>query len=88
MIEWERLEISSRKLEMPREYFHSKSDTVKGRNGKDLTEAEEIKKWWREYIELYNKGLHGPDNHDSVITHLEPYMLDCEVKWASNGKHY
>ena len=54
--------------------------TIKDRNGMDLTEAEDIKKRWQE--ELYKKDLHDPDNHDGVITHLEPYMLECEVKWA------
>ena len=48
----------------------------------DLTEAEDIKKRWSEYTELYKKDLHGPDNHDGVITHLEPDILECEVKWA------
>ena len=48
----------------------------------DLTEAEDIKKRWQEYTELYKKGLHDPDNHDGVITHLEPDILECEVKWA------
>ena len=48
----------------------------------DLTEAEDIKKRWQEYTELYKKGLHIPDNHDGVITHLEPDILECEVKWA------
>ena len=57
--------------------------TIKDRNGKDLTEAEEIKKRWQEYTEeLYKKDLHYPDNHDDVITHLEPNILECEVKWA------
>ena len=61
-------------------------DSIKDRKGKDLTEAEEIKKMWQEYIEeLYNKVLHDPDNHDSVLTHLEPYILDCVVKWASGN---
>ena len=50
--------------------------------GGDLTEAEDIKKRWQEYTELYKKGLHDPDNHDGVITHLEPDILKCEVKWA------
>ena len=54
----------------------------KDRNGMDLTEAEDIKKRWQEYIELYKKDLHNPDNHDGVITHLEPDILECEVKWA------
>ena len=56
--------------------------TIKDRNGMDLTEAEDIKKRWREYIELYKKDLHDPDNHDDVITNLEPDILKCEVKWA------
>ena len=69
-IEWERLEISSRKLEAPRE-LHAKMGSIKDRNGMDLTEAEDIKKRWQEYIEeLYKKDLHDPDNHDGVITHL------------------
>ena len=63
--------------------FHAKMGTIKDRNGKDLTEAEDIKKRWQEYAEeLYKKGLHDPDNHDGVITHLEPDILECEVKWA------
>ena len=57
--------------------------TIKDRNGRDLTEAEDIKKRWQEYTEeLYQKGLHDPDNHDGVITHLGPDILECEVKWA------
>ena len=53
------------------------------RNGRDLTEAEDIKKRWQEYTEeLYKKDLHNPDNHDGLITHLEPDILECEVKWA------
>ena len=57
--------------------------TVKDRNGMDLTEVEDIKKRWQEYTEeLYKKDLHDPDNHDGVITHLEPDILECEVKWA------
>ena len=57
--------------------------SIKDRNGMDLTEAEDIKKRWQEYREeLYKKGLHDPDNHDGVITHLEPDILECEVKWA------
>ena len=63
--------------------FHAKMDTIKGRNGMDLTEAEDIKKRWQEYTEeLYKKDLTNPDNHDSVITHLEPDILECKVKWA------
>ena len=60
--------------------------SMKDRNGMDLTEAEDIKKWWQEYTdELYKIDLHDPDNHDSVITHLEPDILECEVKWASGS---
>ena len=63
--------------------FHEKMGTIKDRNGMDLTEAEDIKKRWQEYTEeLYKKVLHDPDNHDGVITHLEPDILECEVKWA------
>ena len=63
--------------------FHSKMGSIKGRNGMDLTEAEDIKKRWQEYTkELYKKDLHDPDNHNGVITHLEPDILECEVKWA------
>ena len=65
--------------------FHAKMGSVKDRNGIDRTEAEDIKKRWQEYTEeLYKKDLHDPDNHDGVITHthLEPDILECEVKWA------
>ena len=64
--------------------FHAKMDTIKDRNGMDLTEAEDIKKRWQDYCieELYNKDLNDPDNHDGVVTHLEPDILVCEVKWA------
>ena len=63
--------------------FYSRMDTIKDRNGKDLTEEEEIKKRWQEYTEeVYKKGLKDPDNHNGVITHLEPDILECEVKWA------
>ena len=63
--------------------FHAKMGSIKDRNGMDLTEAEDIKKRWQEYTEeLYKKELHNPDNHDGVITHLEPSILECEVKWA------
>ena len=79
-IEWERLEISSGGLEIPREHF-MQMGTIKDTNGMDLTEAEDIKKRWQEYTEkLYKKDLHDPDNHDGVITHLEPDILECEVK--------
>ena len=63
--------------------FHAKMVTIKDRNGMDLIEAEDIKKRWQEYTEeLYKKDLHEPDNHDGVITHLEPDILECEMKWA------
>ncbi|XP_055420284.1 uncharacterized protein LOC129641129 [Bubalus kerabau] len=63
--------------------FHAKMGLIKDRNGMDLTEAEDIKKRWQEYTEeLYKKDLHDPHNHDGVITHLEPDILECEVKWA------
>ena len=63
--------------------FHAKMGSIKDRNGRDLTEAEDIKKGWQEYTEeLYKKDLHNPDNHNGVITHLQPNMLECEVKWA------
>ena len=63
--------------------FHAKMGTIKDRNSMDLTEAEDIKKRWQEYTEeLYKKDLHNPDNHDGVITHLEPDILESEVKWA------
>ena len=63
--------------------FHARMGMIKDRNDKDLIEAEEIKKRWQEYTEeLYKKNLHNPDNHDGVITHLDPDTLECEVKWA------
>src|SRR5574342_373840 len=63
--------------------FYAKMDSIKDRNGMDLTETEEIKKRWQEYTEeLYKKDLYDPDNHDGVITHLGPDILECEVKWA------
>ena len=63
--------------------LHAMMDSIKDRNGMDLTEAEDIKKRWQEYTEeLYKEDLHDPDNHDGVITHLEPDILECEIKWA------
>ena len=68
--------------------FHAKMGSIKDRNGLDLTEAEDIKKWWQEYTEeLYKKDLHDPDNHDGVIIHLEPDILECEVKWEIGRAH-
>jgi len=62
--------------------FYAKMGTLKDRNGMGLTEAEDIKKRWQEYTQLYKKDLNNPDNHDGVIPHLEPDILECEVKWA------
>ena len=62
--------------------FHAKMVTIKDRNDTDLTEAEDIKKRWQQYTELYKKDCQDPDNHDGVITHLEPDILECKVKWA------
>ena len=63
--------------------FYAKMDTIKDRNSKDLTETEEIKKRWQEYTKkLYKKDLNEPDNHDGVIIHLKPDILECEIKWA------
>ena len=72
-----------KKIRDTRGIFHAKMGSKKDRNGMDLTEAEDIKKRWQEYTEqLYKKQLHHQDNHDGVITHLEPNILECEVKWA------
>ena len=68
--------------------FHAKMDTIKYRNSMDLTEAEYIKKRWQEYMEkLQQKDLHDPDNHNGVITHLEPDILECKVKWGLRKHH-
>ena len=74
-IEWERLEISSRKLDT-KGIFHAKMGSIKERNGMDLTEAEDIKKRWQEYTELYKKDTDDSDNHNDVITQLEPDILE------------
>ena len=80
--EWERRKISSRKLDT-KGTFHAKMDSIKDRHVMDLTGAEDTKKRWQEYTEeLYKKDLYNPDNQDGVITHLEPDILECEVKWA------
>ena len=72
-----------RKIRDTKGTFHAKMGLIKDRNGLDLTEAEDIRKRWREYTEeLYKKDLHDPDNHDDVITNLEPDILESEVKWA------
>ena len=65
--------------------FHAMMCMIKDRNSMDLTEAEDIKKRWQEYTELYKKDTNDPDNHAGVVTHLEPDMLKCEVKWASGS---
>ena len=72
-----------KKIRDTKRTFHAKMDSIRDRNGMDLTEAEGIKKRWQEYIEeLYKKDLPDPDNHNAVTTHLEPDILECEVKWA------
>ena len=72
-----------RKIRDAKGIFHEKMGSIKDRNGMDLTEAEDIKKRWQEYTEeLYKKEFHDPDNHEVVITHLEPDILECDVKWA------
>ena len=72
-----------KKMRDTKETFHAKMGTIKDRNHMDLAEAEDIKNRWQQYTEeLYKKCLHGPDNHNAVITHLEPDILECEVKWA------
>ena len=87
-IEWEKL--FKRSLQENYRYqgtFHAKMGTIKDRNGMDLKEAEDTKKRWQEYTEeLYKKDLHDPDNHDGVITHLEPDIVECEVKWKHHYK--
>ena len=74
----------SKKIRDTKGTFHAKMGSKKDRNGLDLTEAENIKKRWQEYTEedLYKKDLHDPDNHNGVVTHIEPDILQCEVKWA------
>ena len=72
-----------KKIRYTKGTFHAKVGSIKDRNGMDLTtEAEDIKKRWQEYTELYKKDLHNPDNNDSVTTYLEPDILECELKWA------
>ena len=72
-----------KKIRHTNETFHAKMGTIKDRNGMDLIEEEDIKKRWQEHTEeLYRKDLHDPDNHSGVITHLEPDIPECEVKWA------
>ena len=73
-----------KKIRDTKETLHAKMGTIKDRNGMDITEAEDIKRW-QEYTELYKKDLHDPDNHDGVIIHLEPDILECKVKWVLLG---
>ena len=83
MIEWERSRDLFKKIRNTKDSFHAKLGTIKNRNSMNLTEAEGIKKRWQEYTEeLYKNNLHDPDNHNDVTTHLEPDILECEVKWA------
>ena len=72
-----------KKIRDTKQIFHAKMASIKDRNCMDVTETEDIKKRWQQYVEeLYKKDLHDPDNHGGVITHLEPDILECEVKWA------
>jgi len=71
-----------RKIRDTKGTFHAKMGTIKDRNDMDLTEAEDIKNRWQEYREVYKKDLHNPNSHDGMITHLEPDILECEVKWT------
>ena len=73
----------SKKIRDTKRTFHAKMGTIKDRNGMELIEAEDIKKTWQKYTkDMYKKDLHDPDDHNGVITHLEPDILECEVKWA------
>ena len=81
-IEWEKTRDLYKKISDTKGNFHAKIGTIKGRSYKDLTEVDEIKKRWKEYIELYLKGPNDPDSSDGVVTTLEPDILECEVKWA------
>ena len=80
-IEWETTDII-KEIKDTKGKFNAKMGTIKDRNSMDLTEAEEIKKRWWEYIEQYKKGFNDPDNHDGVIIHLEPDILEYKIKWA------
>ena len=78
-----------KKIKDTKKTFHAKMGTIKDRNGMDLAEAEDIKNRWQVNTEeLYKKYLHDPDNHNGVITHLEPDILECEDKWALGRKHH
>ena len=81
-IEWGKTRDLFKKIRDTKGIFHAMMGSIKDRNGVDLTEAEDIKKRWQEDTEeLYKKDLHDPDNHDGVITHLEPNILECEFRW-------
>ena len=80
-MEWKTRDLF-KKVRDSRGIFHAKMGTIKDKNGMDRTEAEDIKRWQEYTGELYKKDLHDPDSHDGVITHLEPDILECEVKWA------
>ena len=71
-----------KKIRDTKETFHENMGTIKDRNSMDLTEAEDIKKRWQEYTELYKNDLNDPDSHNGVVTHMKPDILECEVKWA------
>ena len=77
-----------KKIKATKGTFHAKMSTIKDRNGRDLAEAEDVKKRWQEYTELYKKDIHDPDNHHGMIIHLESDILECEVKWILTSKHY
>ena len=88
---WERLGKTRdlfKKIRDMKGTFHAKMGTIKDRNCMDLTEAEDMKKRWQENTELYKKDLNGPDNHDGVITHLEPDILECEAQVGLRKHHY
>ena len=72
------------KIRDTKETFHAKMSSIKDRSGMDLTDAEDSKRWQEYTEELYKKDLHDPDNHDDVITHLEPDILKCKVKWEAS----
>ena len=81
-IEWGKTRDCLKKMRDTKGTFHATMGSLKDRNRMDLTETDDIKKRWQEYTELYKKDLHDPNNHNGVITHLEPDILECEVKWA------
>ena len=89
MAQWLKAACQCREIRATKGTFHAKMSTKKRQKWYGLTEAEDIKKRWQEYTEeLYKKDLHDPNNHDSVITHLEPDILECEFQWALRKHHY